>query len=274
MRTPIFLFLISFGLKVSACECHYDFSEFTPYYLLEYNRIFTGKTLKIDTIGRWEYRVTVVSYKTYWGKTKDTVYLRTYDGGMCGYSFDLNTEYLFYAYGKDSSIISMCSPTRPLYLTPENFFIPTDRDSMREKINGIYKNYSVKYVVDYLKNTQALELSILDTISQIKSGALLTKFINGIPSGILHFQNGQLRDTVTLFFPDRRIKSVGVVKANAKSGLWKEYTLYVNGLAYVKNEGVYIDNERHGVWQVSILTGKKILKKSHPGLADGAVDYK
>ena len=275
-----FLFLVT---KAYSCECKYQFSEFTPYNLLEYNNIFSGKAIRIDTIqGNFTVlKVQMLVSKFYWGARKDTMIVTTYgNGGMCGFYFELDKEYLLYTYkwGPQPTYVSMCSPSHPLSTSIEkNSFQEAGyglNDSIKTSINHVTKYYSIKYLEEYDRKATKNEILLLDSISKIENGTFIFQFTNGKIAAKLNFINGFISDTAKFYFANGKLKSIGLVKENKKEGKWDEYDLLYYGKWYLRERGNYTASERKGVWERKLITGdKKKFKEYYSGLRPEKVNY-
>lgn len=267
MKRFLFCILVLLGLKIFPCECSWEFSEFTPLHLVNYDNIFTGKVIRIDTINRYQLLVTVLSHKTYWGINKDTVKVKTgTELSNCGYAFQLHKEYLIYLKSNALNTIDRCGPTRPLtleYSDTINYSLPSFHYT---KINGKVDRYSEQDKFEFLKKAWVNEVTYLDSISKIENGELRTKFVNGQISGYIKIKNRALTDTNLFYYHNNILKAKGTFTNNKAQGTWKEFHFAVlrktktektNPLLYYLDSGQMINGERKGLWEKKFIRGDK-----------------
>jgi hypothetical protein len=260
MKNKILIIFLALSIKTFACSCIYEFSEFTPVYLYEYNRIFICKAFSVDTVdNKLIYRAIVL--KTYWGTKSDTVNISTFfQGGMCGLPLELYKPYLIYGNGSSSIEINHCGPSRKLsgkQLNKENGWEINSKDSVRIPINGVFEKHTVKYINRYFEKTCKLELKYLKEISNLVSGRLITKFTNDTISGVLNFKNGKLDSVSVFYFSNGRQKEKGSFTENLKEGIWTESIFKtIRGKSYhLVWTGLNKKNIRRGKWKGEMQLG-------------------
>lgn len=268
----LFSIFIIISLKTYSCTCKWEFSEFTPFHLLNYNRIFSGKVLKIDTLSKYQLSVKILTQKTYWGKHNDTIKVNTaIDESMCGYSFILNKEYLIYAnnsYEHDHLSVTWCGPTRPLYFEYSDTVHYSIPSFYYTKIDGRFDKYSNKERIEFLNKAWINEIAYLDTISQLENGVLFTKYVNGDLSGVLNISNKFLTDSNYFFYHNNLLKAKGLFKNNHIQGIWHEYHLNVykkkkkqkfTDFIYYSESGKIENDRRKGIWTKKYIAGNRKL---------------
>lgn len=125
VRTGLIISLIGLALvmspdRIHACSC----APLEPpaRALEKSDAVFAGRVISIDKDVGGEYPVTIeFDVSTVWkGPDHQTAYLRTSSGGgLCGFRFALNLEYLVYS--QDGARVSACSRTRKLVGASDDF---------------------------------------------------------------------------------------------------------------------------------------------------------
>lgn len=252
------IILILISSKAFACECINEFSEFTPLYLSEYNHIFVGKVISVDTVGN-TLQYHIIPTKSYWGENRDTMLITTArPSGMCGLLLDLNETYLIYGQGDRVIYSNSCGPSRKLNASTEYYFGDWNpSDSIRFSLNGEYKKRKIADISDYLKKAFIHEIEKLETISLVTSGTLTTEFINNSISGQLNFKDGKLNGINSFYFSNGKLKSQGNFDNNIKTGIWKDaiFKTVRNKDFYLMWTGQYSNNKKTGKWKGEMLIG-------------------
>lgn len=245
-------------MKGQACSCNKEFSEFTPYNLVDYDRIIICKPISIDTIGNNIHYRSIVS-KTYWGQKKDTVTITTpLMHGMCGLYLDFNESYLIYGTGDNIIAINICSPSRKLNRLKNSYFEKVNpTDSVWLDINNNYGGHPISFVKEYFVKTDSLEIAYLEIISKTQNGKIVTKFSNNTISAEINFKDGKLNGMATYYYANGKTKLKGSFTNNSREGIWTEYVFITREAKsfYISWTGKYINNEQHGMWKGKMLIG-------------------
>ena len=259
MKRILTLLILFSGLYAKACSCEFEFSEFTPIFLTQYNHILICKPISADTNDHYINYRAIVS-KTFWGTKQDTVTIRTFLGsGMCGLPLKLDETYLIYGTSYENTVfIGSCGPSRRLdNKTVFSFMESLNSDSLAHTINGIYKKYSISYLKNYVIEAHQLELKYLEIISETINGKITTKFTNGIESAEITIKDGKLNGFAWFNYPNGKEIASGIFTNNAKEGIWTEAIYKSTGTKnyYLVRTGKYMDSKRHGLWKGKMLIG-------------------
>lgn len=270
--TLLFFFLKSF--TAFSCECMNEFTEFTPYDLVMYNRVVMCKPVSVDTVEYFLYYKAIV-FKTYWGPKKDTVTIQTgRNGSYCGLELDTGSTYLIFGTGTPSIFITHCGPTRNLTKMKYGAELNSvdTANAIRMAINGVRGYYKPNFIENYLAKTAALEIKYLDSISTIKNGKLITRFYNDSVSAELTFKDGKLNGHAVFYYANGKKILEGNFIDNKKQGTWTEYTYRIirGKQFYLSRTGNYIDDKKKGKWKGKMLIGSF---KEYSSYYMGRLDY-
>jgi hypothetical protein len=131
MKPLVVLLLLLVSATAYTCTCTYP--EFEDQ-LAQATVVFAGRVIKVEPGGQDQISAQFKVLKAYKGTSEQEITIRTNESSAaCGYPFELQSEYLIYATGKEVHEVTLCSRSRLLKDAKEDLALLEKPDKTEKK---------------------------------------------------------------------------------------------------------------------------------------------